>query len=294
MLVAGVRPSLRRRGRRRHDRRLQSRTAGPVLGRVRESRPRPHLDRGAHARPQQHRRPCVHNGRIYHLSGRPHPGRRHVDASLHRRRHHLVHSGPATRSRKPTADQVLRARTPHAGTILERGGSRPDHGRCTAAGGRTGALSTRPDPMSFVPVEQAPRVIFSVAAAGAVVIGLVDQKPPAPIWFTFTASDRQRIAAFERRTTLDPADHRGQPAGEVVDGRRVLAGQAQPGLLDHILGSARTETSSGVCRRHRRSHRVRATSRSVEVASAGNHSTLKPKSAYQSPVREGPQESARK
>jgi hypothetical protein len=53
-----------------------------------------------------------------------------------------------------------------------------------------------PDATSFLPVEHAPRVIVSVAAAGAVVIGLVDQGPPAPIWFTFTASERQHVAAF--------------------------------------------------------------------------------------------------
>jgi hypothetical protein len=34
----------------------------------------------------------------------------------------------------------------------------------------------------------------------------------------------------------DPADHRGQPASKVVDGRAVLAGEPQPGLLDHVLG----------------------------------------------------------
>jgi hypothetical protein len=49
---------------------------------------------------------------------------------------------------------------------------------------------------------------------------------------------------LNRPYDADPADHRGQPAGEVVDGRRVLAGQAPPGLLDHVLGSARSESSS--------------------------------------------------
>ena len=113
--VPGVHLSRRRRGRRRHDLRLRSRAGGPVLGRVREPRPRPHLDRGAHARRQQHRSPRVHAGRTNRLSGRPDPGRRHVDAALHRRRHNMVDSGPATRSREPTADQVLRARSSRCG-----------------------------------------------------------------------------------------------------------------------------------------------------------------------------------
>jgi hypothetical protein len=53
-----------------------------------------------------------------------------------------------------------------------------------------------PDADSFVPVEHAPRVVISVAAASAVAIGLVDQGPLAPIWFRFTAGDPQRIAVF--------------------------------------------------------------------------------------------------
>jgi hypothetical protein len=53
-----------------------------------------------------------------------------------------------------------------------------------------------PDADSFTPVEGAPRVIVSVAAAGAVAIWLVDHGPPTPLWLTFTAADRQPIAAF--------------------------------------------------------------------------------------------------
>ncbi|GAA2550450.1 hypothetical protein GCM10010295_42220 [Streptomyces intermedius] len=43
-------------------------------------------------------------------------------------------------------------------------------------------------------------------------------------------------SAGSQEVQADAADHRGQPARQVADGRRVLAEEAHPGFLDHVLG----------------------------------------------------------
>jgi hypothetical protein len=52
----------------------------------------------------------------------------------------------------------------------------------------------------------------------------------------FGEGDFGAAAARPQHVDTDPADDGGQPAGEIVDGARVLTRQPQPGLLDGVFG----------------------------------------------------------